>query len=121
MKIPNEVRLNGVDYTVKLASGLNDGERVLDGLIDYNMSEISLNPSVQGYQALCITFLHEIFHGILYHFTCAPVKDDENRIPDTEEELVELLARGTYRFLQDNGGKLFDLASKPVVADDSEG
>lgn len=108
MKIPDEVRLNGIDYTVNRVSDLTDGAHVLDGQIDYNQSEILLNVGSQGYQAMCITFLHEIFHGILYHFTCAPVSGD-NRIPDTEEELVELLARGMYQFLQDNGRKLFDL------------
>ena len=108
MKIPNEVRLNGIDYAVNRVSNLVDDTHVLDGQIDYNSSEILLNTGSQGYQAMCITFLHEIFHGILYHFTCAPVNGD-NRIPDTEEELVELLARGVYQFLQDNGGKLFDL------------
>ena len=112
MKIPDKVRLNGVDYKVLWVEGLNNGSNLLDGFIDFNQSTISMNTSTQEHQQQCITFLHEICHGILNDYNCS--EKPENVIPKDEETLVELFARGFYQFLQDNGAKLFDLKESEV-------
>ena len=117
MKIPEKVRLNGVDFAVQWIHDLNDGEHILDGQINYNYSLINLNSGTQGYQAQCITFLHEIFHGILQEYDCSRAGTDA-RIPKDEETLVETLARGMYQFLQDNGAALFDLERREATQKD---
>lgn len=108
MKIPQKVRLNGVDYTVQFIHDLNNGGQVLDGEIKYNHQLININTSTQGYQGQCLTFLHEICHSILDNYDCARLGETK-RIPKDEETLVEMFARGFYQFLQDNGANLFDL------------
>lgn len=101
MKIPKSVRIGGVEYEViDNVSGLNDGQNVLAGEINYNDSVIRLNEVVAGHQMKCITLWHEILHGIRNH---AGIE-----IAD-EETVVELFARGIYQVLQDNGARLFDL------------
>lgn len=101
MKIPESVRIGGVEYEViDNVSGLNDGQNVLAGEINYNDSVIRLNEVVAGHQMKCITLWHEILHGIRNH---AGIE-----IAD-EETVVELFARGIYQVLQDNGARLFDL------------
>ena len=108
MKIPQTVRLNGVDYTVQMVSGLDSGGMVLDGVIDYSHTLININTETQGYQGQCLTFLHEICHAILNNYDCARVGETK-RSPKDEETLVEMFSRGFYQFLQDNGAALFDL------------
>lgn len=101
MKIPRSVRIGGVEYEViDNVSGLNDGQNVLAGEINYNDSVIRLNEVVAGHQMKCITLWHEILHGIRNH---AGIE-----IAD-EETVVELFARGIYQVLQDNGARFFDL------------
>lgn len=111
MKIPNTVRISGVDYAVTFVSNLNDGEKMLDGCVDYNMSAISLNSDTVGYQRQCIVLWHEILHALIEN-SC--VKLDMEK----EEEIVEALSRGIYGVLQDNGGAFFDLVkpSEPTPA-----
>ena len=101
MKIPKSVRIGGVEYEViDNVSGLNDGQSVLAGEINYNDSVIRLNEVVAGHQMKCITLWHEILHGIRNH---AGIEIED------EETVVELFARGIYQVLQDNGARLFDL------------
>lgn len=85
MKIPNTVRISGVDYAVTFVSNLNDGEKMLDGCVDYNMSTISLNSDTVGYQRQCIVLWHEILHALIEN-SC--VKLDMEK----EEEIVEALS-----------------------------
>lgn len=101
MKIPKSVRIGGVEYEViDNVSGLNDGQNVLAGEINYNDSVIRLNEVVAGHQMKCIALWHEILHGIRNH---AGIEIED------EETVVELFARGIYQVLQDNGARLFDL------------
>ncbi len=104
MKIPESVRIGGVEYEViDNVSGLNDGQNVLAGEINYNDSVIRLNEVVAGHQMKCITLWHEILHGIRNH---AGIEIED------EETVVELFARGIYQVLQDNGARLFDLKER---------
>lgn len=101
MKIPDSVRIGGVEYEVfDNQPSLNNGENLLYGQIDYRGSTIRLSDLCEGHQMKCITLLHEILHGIQNHAGL----EVEN-----EEEVVDMFARGLYQVLQDNGGRLFDL------------
>ena len=101
MKIPDSVRIGGVEYEVfDNQPSLNDGENLLYGQIDYRESTIRLFNLCEGHQMKCITLLHEILHGIRNHAGL----EVEN-----EEDVVDMFARGLYQVLQDNGRRLFDL------------
>ncbi|MBO5917862.1 MAG: hypothetical protein J6Q14_03745 [Oscillospiraceae bacterium] len=101
MKIPSEVRIAGVDYLVAIREGLNDGETMLRGQIQFDKSYINLNPN-QGHQQMSQTLIHEVLHGIFYHYG---IELEEKK----EEEVVERLTHGLYQVLQDNARKLFDI------------
>lgn len=105
MKIPDSIRIGGVEYAVQNSCpSLNDGENLLYGQIDYRESIIRISNLCEGHQLKCITLLHEILHGIRNHAGL----DVEN-----EEAVVDMFARGLYQVLQDNGRRLFDLKENP--------
>ena len=104
MKIPNSVRIAGVEYCVIEHEHLDDGKSVLRGQIDFCSNKIALNIGLElDCQRRCITLLHEILHGIWYNAGI------DEQYDDAEEEIVEKLAKGLYMVLQDNGARLFDL------------
>ena len=104
MKIPNTVRIAGVEYAVIEHEQLDDGKSVLRGQIDFCSNQIALNTGIGlDYQQRCITLLHEILHGIWYNAGI------DEQYDDAEEEIVGKLAKGLYMVLQDNGARLFDL------------
>lgn len=108
MKIPESVRINGVDYDVQFESRLNDGVNLLLGQVDYDRCIIKLNPDVQAHQKNCVTLWHEILHALCYNA--------DLKLPDEQEEqIVSALAKGIYQVLQDNGRKLFDIAKEDTV------
>ena len=102
MKIPDSVRIGGVEYSVKYVDWLNDGINMCYGLIDYGDCTISLSATAgTGHEKQCRTLWHEILHGIREHAGL----EIEN-----EEAVVEMFAKGIYQVLQDNGHRLFDIA-----------
>lgn len=106
MKIPEKVRIGGVEFTVKYVPNLRVGERLCYGTYSSDNSEICISET-DGveHQRRCQTLWHEILHGIRAHAGL----EIEN-----EEEVVEMYAKGIYQVLQDNGGQLFDLATVEV-------
>lgn len=101
MKIPNEIRINGVEFSVGYAPNLRMNDKLCFGYIDFNNSKIMLSETDgTEHQQRCITFLHEVIHGI--------IKNSTVEVFD-EEPVVEMLSRGIYQVLQDNGERLFDL------------
>lgn len=103
MKIPDRIRIGGVEYDVKLVENLRTDRSILYGMIDYEASEISISTTdCKGHQMKCICLLHEILHGIVEH-AGLDVKNAD------EEQVVETMSKGLYAVLQDNGGRLFDL------------
>lgn len=101
MKIPKSVRIGGVEYTVVYTPKLNNGVQMAYGHIDYDNCIIELSDTVgTGHEKRCLILWHEILHGIREHAGL----EIEN-----EEAVVDVLARGIYQVLQDNGGRLFDL------------
>ena len=101
MKIPESIRIGGIEYAVKYAENVRLGNELCFGKIDYGESSITLSTTDGvGHQHQCVTLLHEILHGIRYH-AGIPVEN--------EEEVVDMFARGIYQVLQDNGRRLFDI------------
>lgn len=101
MKIPETVRIGGVDYAVEVSENVRMGNNICYGTIDYTESLILLSSTDStGHQHRCITLWHEILHGIFEH-ACIH--------PKNEEEVVEVLSRGIYQVLQDNGRAFFDI------------
>ena len=104
MKIPESVRIGGVEYTVVFVPNLRTNTHLLMGQIDYDESVIRLSETDgKGHQQRCITLLHEILHGIQNH-SGIPLPEQE------EEKIIDMFARGLYQVLQDNGRRLFDIA-----------
>lgn len=101
MKIPESVRIGGVEYAVQYEPNLRMNNNLLYGVIDYDESTITLSQTDgTGHQMRCITLWREILHGIRNHAGIHV---------ENEEEVVDMFARGIYQVLQDNGGRLFDL------------
>jgi hypothetical protein len=104
LKIPESVRIGGVEYQIEYIPNLRDGNRLLYGQIDYDNNKLYLSENDgTGHQNRCITLLHEVLHGIREH-ACMEIEN--------EEKIVEMFSKGLYQFLQDNGCRLFDIKSK---------
>ena len=112
MKIPDSIRINGVDYKIVYTPALNDGINVAYGRINYENSTIELNPERQAHQRMCATLWHEILHGIAFTMGL------DDTMGDDEEKIVDAFARGIYQVLQDNGRKFFDI--KEPTAEETE-
>lgn len=112
MKIPDNIRINGVDYKIVYIPALNDSVDVLYGRVNYENSTIELNSENQAHQRMCITLWHEVLHGIAFSMGIAET------MGDNEEKIVDAFARGIYQVLQDNGRKLFDI--KEPAAEETE-
>jgi len=93
MKIPEKVKIGGVNYEIRDVENLNDGQSVLYGKIDYENFIIELNTKYNQIDHKCIVLLHEILHGILNQVTL----EVEN-----EELLVEVMSKGLYQIIKDN-------------------
>lgn len=101
MKIPESIRIGGVEYKIKHVERVNNGMEIACGSIDYDLSEIELSSDIKAsHDKKCQTLLHEILHGIRKH---------ANLVISDEEIVVDTLAIGLYQVLQDNGGRLFDI------------
>ena len=107
MKIPNSIRIAGVEYEVQIVPNLNNGTNLAYGHLDFENSIIELSDTVgTEHQKRCQTLLHEILHGI---------RENNGMEIENEEAVVDMFAKGIYQVLQDNGARLFDLK------DDREG
>lgn len=101
MKIPDSIRIGGVEYTIIKQPQVRLDNRICYGAIDYNASIITLSEADNpGHQMMCITLLHEVLHGICHH-AGLEIKN--------EETVVDMFAKGLYQVLQDNGKRLFDI------------
>lgn len=101
MKLPEKIRIGGVEYPLVWIENLNDGVRMCYGQIDYDECVIRMSTSSgTGQQHQCITLLHEILHGIRNH---AGLEIED------EEAVVDMYAKGLYQVLQDNAARLFDI------------
>ena len=104
MKIPNSIRIGGVEYDIMYTPNLRNGIDLCYGKISYDDGTIELSDTDGlGHQHQCITLWHEILHGIREH-SCFQMD------PEEEERIVEMFSKGIYQVLQDNGKRLFDSA-----------
>lgn len=100
MKIPEQIRIAGVDFNIAQRANLRDGPTALDGMMDPNWSTITLFTG-QDAQAMGITLWHEIIHRLI---------DVHGIKTDDEENLCRGMAHGIYQVLQDNARRLYDIA-----------
>ena len=103
MKIPDSIRISGVEYKIVYTPHLNNGTNLAYGHIDYENCLIELSETCgTSHEKRCLTLWHEILHGI---------RESNGMEIEKEEEIVEMFARGIYQVLQDNGRRFFDIAS----------
>lgn len=113
MKIPETIRIQGVDYNVELEDVCVIDNNVAFGYADFPNCRIALSDSAcPNHQTKCLTLWHEIFHCMCYasgmHF-------------DNEEEVVEMFARGTYQILQDNAHEFYDIVDEVDFEEQDQG
>lgn len=102
MKIPDSIRIGGIEYEVCPVEVSRVGNDICYGSIHYSDSRIELSTSdASGHQIQCVTLWHEILHGIARH-ACLEIEN--------EEEIVECFSKGIYQVLADNADRLFDVA-----------
>ena len=103
MKIPESVRIGGVEYPVTYTTNLNDGLHLAYGHIDYENCVIELSDTIgKAHEKRCMTLWHEILHGIREH---------SGMVIENEEAIIEMFSKGIYQVLQDNGRRFFDIVS----------
>lgn len=107
MKIPNEIRIGGVDVKVSVEESVMHEHVEAYGVADCSNSTIKLCGNNQDHQHMCIALLHEIGHIIADQFYL--------ELEDKEERIVDAFAHGIYQVLQDNDRKLFDIVPKGVT------
>lgn len=108
MKIPESVRIDGVEYAVVSEHRLNDGEKLLAGQIRYMDCQIALAED-SSHEYRCLSLWHEIMHAI--------EQKAQLDLGENTEKIIEAFARGVYQVLQDNGRRLFDIREpEPVKA-----
>lgn len=94
MNIPEKVRIGSCVYDVEFTENdLVAGGKEVYANIDYNFNKININTRIAGKQQNELSFLHEIFHGIVR---------ERNIELDDEELIVEELARGMHQIIKDN-------------------
>lgn len=101
MKIPEKVRVGGVEFTIVIEHRLNDGKNLLAGQIRYMDCEIAIAEE-GSHEYRCLSLWHEIMHAL--------EEQAQLDLGEHREHIIEAFARGVYQILQDNGGRLFDLA-----------
>ena len=107
MKIPESIRIGGVEYSIGYVPNLRHENQIAYGHISFDDCRIELSSTDgTGHEKRCVILWHEILHGII------EASDMELDI-DTEERVCTVLSRGVYQVLQDNGRRLFDMA-EPV-------
>ena len=104
--LPESVKIGGVEYGINLLDttsfiGGSSGNEILDGEFDTCKGRIQLatkqkdNPEeLIAYDRLITVLLHEILHGIFYHY----LED----YTENEEHIVTQLAKGLYQVLKEN-------------------
>lgn len=95
MIIPNNLRINGMEYTINNPDSLDDGTSVLYGNVSYSNCEININDKNQCYQHKCVTLWHEIAHVILHN---AGIELEQENL----EKICDAFGYGIYQILQDN-------------------
>lgn len=100
MIIPEVVRIGSCDYSVEFT----DRDLVANGreslaVIEYNNHKIEISNKLGDIQTQELSFLHEMFHGIL-----------RDRAIEVEEEefIVDELAKAMHQIIRDNPEMFLD-------------
>ncbi len=113
MKIPESVRIDGVEYAVVSEHRLNDGEKMLAGQIRYMDCQIALAED-SSHEYRCLSLWHEIMHAI--------EQKAQLDLGENTEKIIEAFARGVYQVLQDNGRRFYDIREpEPLSVGDGRG
>lgn len=91
MKIPDTVKICGLEYKVIKKNDLAENENKV-GKNYFPKCEITLQIGNYNPQFIESTFFHEVMHSLAYHYL-----NDE-----LTEKQVDRLANGLYAFLNDN-------------------
>ena len=104
MKIPESIRIAGVEYAIVTVPNLMNGATAAYGHIDFENSVIELSDTFgTEHQKRCLILWHEILHGI---------REANGLEIEDEERIVDMFAKGIYQVLQDNGRRLFNIKEK---------
>lgn len=95
MKIPNTVKIDGMEYTITLTNEtiMNEDFKVLLGRIDYTQCKIVLDGKANE-QTVKATLMHEIVHGIM--------KERNIDMQTEQETFIDEIAKGFYNLINDN-------------------
>lgn len=111
MKIPNSVRIGGVEYGIVHETRMNDGRNLLAGQIRHVECQIAVAEE-SSHEYKCLTLWHEIMHGIEEQY--------QINLGEDRERIIESFARGVYQVLQDNGNRLFQLQETAQETENKE-
>ena len=100
MKIPESIRIGGVEHRIVRESRMNDGLNLLAGQIRHMDCTIAITEEC-GHEYACLTLWHEIMHGI--------EEQMQLKLGEDRERIIDAFGRGVYQVLQDNGARLFDI------------
>ena len=98
MKIPNKIRINGLDFSIKRVKDLSDNGTPLSANICYHECKINLRKKGDP-QFLRVSLWHEILHAIAESAKLDLGKD--------EEKIIDTIAYGINQVIQDNKENLF--------------
>lgn len=111
MKIPDSVRIAGVEYPISYVDNLRHGNLIALGHISYEECKITLSATDGiAHESRCQTIWHEIIHCIL---------DNVEEELSQNERVVNIIAKGIYQVLQDNGKRLYDLEKENANGDET--
>lgn len=108
MKIPESIRIGGVEYKIVNESRMNDGSNLLAGQIRHMECEIAIAAEC-SHEYACLSLWHEIMHGI--------EEQTQINLGKDRERIIESFARGVYQVLQDNGRRLFDIVPEVTAGE----
>ena len=92
-KVPKKVKIGGFWYTIKYPYNFKEDDDVL-GQIDYKKLLIKLSNKLisAAPEKLEVVFLHEVVHGINFHYNNSQVNEND----------ITQIAEGLYQVLKDN-------------------
>lgn len=94
MIIPKKIRIGSCNYDVKFTNNnLVANGKECYATINYNNHLIEIKNDIGDKQSNEISFLHEVFHGMVH---------ERNIALDNEELVVEELARCMHQVIKDN-------------------
>lgn len=92
-RLPNRIRVNGIEYKVKVVKRLEDNDNSLWGISLYKKNTIKIRKGLTN-QKQQQTLMHELTHVMFHEMGLDEQADDE--------KLVNQLGNAFYQLLADN-------------------